>query len=276
MPDPSKLPYLLKLLDDDSPVVQKALAEELSSFGPALPEAIAKLPFGLEPDQKTNLFNLLEDHQRSTLLKRWEEWAGTHGDGAAKIEAAYKILSDFQNGPFHKRDLSKQLDLLAEEYRSGNDAVDVYRLSQFLFRQKSLRGASEDTYYDPANSNLMYVLEAGRGLPISLTAIYMLLGERLGLSITGCAYPGHFLARTHFTGKIYLVDCFNGGRFVEEDLFWEEHPLPEFDDLREDVPAGLWMRRVLRNLLEAYTRAGCSKDAEVIRELLESENGGGV
>ncbi len=273
MPDPSKLPYLLKLLDDDSPVVQQALAEELSSFGAALPEAIAKLPFGLEPDQKENLFNLLEDHQRVTFRKKWKEWAGSHGNNAARIEAAYKILSDFQNGPFHKRDLSQQLDLLAEEYRAGNEAFDVYRLAQFLFRQKSLRGASEDTYYDPANSNLIYVLEAGRGLPISLTAIYMLIGKRLGLSIAGCAYPGHFLARTLFTDKVYLVDCFNGGRFIEEDLFWEEHPLPESDDLREDVPAELWMRRVLKNLFEAYTRAGCSKDVETIQELLESDRG---
>lgn len=268
MPDPAKLPFLLKLLDDESPVVQEALALELSAFGPALPAALERLPFGLDPEQKEILFNLLGDHQRTLLQKNWKTWQLLEGD-AAQLEAAYRILSDFQNGPFHKTDLSRLLDSLVEQYRAGGEAQDPYRLSQFLFRKKNLRGASEDTYYDAANSNLVYVLESGRGLPISLCAIYLLMGARLGISIGGCAYPGHFLARTVLAGKTYLVDCFHGAQFMEEDVFWDEHASEDEPTLRDDVTPTLWMQRVLKNLLEAFTRSGCAKDAETIRNLLE-------
>lgn len=274
MPNPDQLPFLLKLLDDESPVVQEALAHELSSFGPSLPEELARLPFGLDPDQKQILFNLLGDHQRSLLQKNWRSWQRLDGE-AAQLEAAYRMLADFQNGPFHKTDLSRLLDNLADEYRSSHEVQDSYRLSQFLFRKKNIRGASEDTYYDAANSNLVYVLESGRGLPISLCALYLLIGARLGISIGGCAYPGHFLARTSLAGKSYLVDCFHGAQFMEEEVFWDEHASEEEPSLRENVSAAFWMKRVLKNLLEAYTRSGCEKDAETIRELLEQEPDGG-
>jgi len=270
VPDPAKLPFLLKLLDDESLVVQEALALELSSFGPSLPEALERLPFGLEPEQKEILFSLLGDHQRTLLQKKWKTWQSLEGT-PAKLEAAYRILSDFQNGPFHKADLSRLLDSLTEEYRAAGETRDPYRLSQFLFRKKNIRGASEDTYYDAANSNLVYVLESGRGLPISLCAVYLLMGARLGLSIGGCAYPGHFLARTVLAGKTYLVDCFHGAQFMEEDVFWDEHASEDEALLRDDVTAEVWMQRVLRNLHEAFTRSGCVKDAETIRSLIEQE-----
>lgn len=272
MPDPTKLPFLLKLLDDESPVVQAALAEELSSFGPSLPDALAKLPFGLDPEQKEILFNLLGDHQRVLLHKNWPQWKELKTE-PSRLEAAYRVLSDFQNGPFHKTDLTRLFDTLAEEYRASEGPKDSYRLAQFLFRQKAMRGASEDTYYDAANSNLAYVIESGRGLPISLCAVYVLTGARLGIPISGCAYPGHFLARAHLAGKTYLVDCFHGAEFMEEDTFWEEHPVENEYLLREDVRSEDWMKRVLRNLLEAYKRSGCARDAEAIQDLLEMESG---
>lgn len=44
MPDPSKLPFLLQLLEDDSEVVRDALVRELAAYGPSLEEALGQLP----------------------------------------------------------------------------------------------------------------------------------------------------------------------------------------------------------------------------------------
>ena len=44
MPDPEQLPHLLRLLDDESTTVQKAVAEALSAFGPSLEQELAQLP----------------------------------------------------------------------------------------------------------------------------------------------------------------------------------------------------------------------------------------
>lgn len=271
MADPSKLPFLLKLLEDDSPVVRAALAEELSSLGPLLPQALAGLPFGLDPGQKQILFDLLAERQRTVLRENWPAWKTLQGN-AEKMEAAYRLLTDFQNGPFHKTDLTRLLDVLADEYRSLEGSGDSYRLAHFLFKTKGLRGAGEESYYDPANSNLAYVIESGRGLPISLCAVYLLTGYRLGIPIEGCAYPGHFLARVDLGGTRYLADCFHGAQFLEEELFWKDHPTEHEQELRGPVSAEAWMRRVLNNLLEAYRRSAFSPDAEIVQELLDDGN----
>jgi heat shock protein HspQ len=49
VPDPSQLPHLLKLLDDDSPAVRASVAEALRAFGPSLTQQLGKL--NVPPDE---------------------------------------------------------------------------------------------------------------------------------------------------------------------------------------------------------------------------------
>src|SRR3989442_1421316 len=67
-------------------------------------------------------------------------------------------------------------------------------LAGYLFGECGFRGNQED-YYDPRNSFLNDVLERRTGLPITLALVFMEAGARLGLSITGVGFPGHFLVR---------------------------------------------------------------------------------
>src|SRR5690606_27028838 len=107
-------------------------------------------------------------------------------------------------------------------------------------------------YYSPLNSNLVAVLERGHGIPISLTAIFMLVGQRLGIPIHGCNFPGHFLARTEGAdGDIWLFDCFEGGRLLSRaEVATLQKAAP--GELEEAAPASLMIARVLRNLANAF------------------------
>ena len=62
VPDPTQLPHLLKLFDDESPIVQSAVAEALCAFGNSLEQELAKLaePPTAEQLQKVRL--LLKTH----------------------------------------------------------------------------------------------------------------------------------------------------------------------------------------------------------------------
>ena len=61
-----------------------------------------------------------------------------------------------------------------------------------LFEVFGLRGNAED-YYNPANSYLCDVLATRRGLPITLSLVYKLVAEGVGLEVHGVNAPGHFL-----------------------------------------------------------------------------------
>ena len=81
-------------------------------------------------------------------------------------------------------------------------------MNTVLFDELGFHG-NHDDYYDPANSYLHQVLQRKRGIPISLSVLYMCVGARLGLKMVGVNAPGHFLLRCHAggTSRLGQVSC---------------------------------------------------------------------
>ena len=105
------------------------------------------------------------------------------------------------------------LDRLAAEAQKlavpANDQDTLFRsLSRHLFEDAGFSGNQQD-YYDADNSFLNRVLETRRGIPITLSLVYLEVGRRLGLNCYGVGLPGHFLVGLAEL-DLYL-DAFNGG-----------------------------------------------------------------
>ncbi|MFH1023661.1 MAG: transglutaminase family protein [Planctomycetota bacterium] len=270
MPDPRQLPYLIKLLDDDSPMIRKRIVAELRAFGPSLEDEIVRLPESPTPAQKARLQDILEEHSRTWLRKNWLAWLDIPYENE-KLEAAHALIADFQNGRHYPAKLKDLLDLLAAQYTDHHVKQDPFSLSNFLFKAQRLRGARTDLK-NPHLSNLVYVIEEGAGLPISLASIFILVGHRLNMAIEGCNYPGHFLARVYVGKDMYLVDGYEGGRFLtESDILAMNPALPGGPRgvLRSAVPAAAIMERVLRNLSRAYADSGDNANGVLLQQLLE-------
>lgn len=105
------------------------------------------------------------------------------------------------------------LDRLADEAQKmavpATDQDTLFRsLSRYLFEDAGFWGNGQD-YYDADNSFLNRVLETRRGIPITLSLVYLEVGRRLGLKCYGVGLPGHFLVGLA-EPDLYL-DAFNGG-----------------------------------------------------------------
>lgn len=275
--DPTNLPHLLKLLEDDSETVQRAIAEELVSYGPDLDRELARLGNIVSPEMREKISSLLEAYHRSRLKERWSEWKKLE-QSEEKIERALHLLAEFQNGPAYPHSLKELLDELAQEYRIGGQGiVDPLKLANFLFKIKGFKGNQAD-YYNPLNSNLVHVIETKRGIPISLALLYILTGARLGIPIEGCNFPGHFLARVRVQGKAVWVDCYGGGRVLDEASIGHMiQESPEVTDsanwkevLYQETPAESIIARVLANLIRSYELAGNVAVKSLMEELLET------
>jgi regulator of sirC expression with transglutaminase-like and TPR domain len=85
--------------------------------------------------------------------------------------------------------------------------------NHFIFEELGMVGNQQD-YYDPRNSYLNEVIDRGRGIPITLSIIYMEIGRRVGLDIEGVGMPGHFIVRVREpdvdSEDSMLVDPFHG------------------------------------------------------------------
>ncbi len=130
-------------------------------------------------------------------------------------EAALCIAWEDQ-GALDLRAALRELDQLAQGARgrlaAGMPAGEVVlALNQYLFVEAGFRGNTWD-YHDPANSFLDRVLATRAGLPITLSVVYLEVGWRLGLPVSGVALPGHFLVRYGGGEDALFIDPFNRGR----------------------------------------------------------------
>lgn len=90
----------------------------------------------------------------------------------------------------------------------------VAAANQYLFGELGFRGNDED-YYDPANSCLNRVLETKRGIPITLSVIYIEIARRLSKSASGVGLPGHFIVRYDDPHYSALIDPYHGGAILD-------------------------------------------------------------
>jgi regulator of sirC expression with transglutaminase-like and TPR domain len=154
-----------------------------------------------------------------------------------------------------------QLAVTAAARLSGHP--NAYRaiaaLNSVLFEEHGFRGNREN-YFDPRNSFLNEVLERKTGIPITLSVLYMEVAQRIGLSLEGVGFPGHFLVRYLGDDEEVVLDPFNRGEIrsresLEEMLdkvYGREMPLdPSF--LRPITNKQI-LRRMLNNLRMIYLR----------------------
>ena len=268
MPDPRQLPYLLRLLDDDSPDVRGAVLDQFAAFGDSLEGHLRGMYL---PEQSRIIQSLLREGKRRRLSAAWGGLSAVEGD-KPRLEAGSDIISRFLRPDATEGALRKALDELAVEFRSGLYEKDALALSEFLFRIKGLSGA-RDTYYDPRNSDLLHVITEREGLPISLSCVYMLVAHRLGMNVEGCNLPGHFLALALHGGRKFVIDCFNGGVvLLDSDLarLSPSAPVRTADLEALECDAGAILARVLRNIGAAFRRSEdeqASEDAALVEKL---------
>jgi regulator of sirC expression with transglutaminase-like and TPR domain len=135
----------------------------------------------------------------------------------------------------------------------------VQEINQYLFVEQNFSGNDHD-YYDPRNSFITDVLDRRLGIPLSLSIIYMVLGDRLGFAIEGISFPGHFIVRPQHPDLEIFIDPYNKGEILfPEDcankltqLYGREVPLQ--GEYLQPVGIRRILDRLLTNLKLIYLR----------------------
>jgi regulator of sirC expression with transglutaminase-like and TPR domain len=145
-------------------------------------------------------------------------------------------------------------------------------MGEYLHDEVGLSG-DEGDYHDPRNSYLNEVLDRRVGLPISLAAIWMAVGRRVGVHVDGIGFPGHFLVRVGREPGV-LVDPFREGALVNQGELERLaiHHLGGVENLRADhlipVDTRAMLVRMLVNLKHAHERRGDHARALVVCDRL--------
>jgi len=163
-------------------------------------------------------------------------------------------------------------DVVRSRVRGSQSQALIAHLHEYLFEELGFVGNVED-YYNPANSYLPSVLATKRGLPITLSLVYKLVAERLGLRSWGVGLPGHFLVGVDADGSAMLVDTFAGGRIITpdeaharlQDTFGPEVEWSE--ELLRPASNRHWLTRMLQNLLNVFGAKNQYCDVAAVLEM---------
>jgi regulator of sirC expression with transglutaminase-like and TPR domain len=175
-------------------------------------------------------------------------------------------------------DYLERLDQLAAslaveiDLESGPEEI-ARSVAAFMAQEQGFDGEIED-YYNPKNSYLNEVMDRRRGIPITLSLLYMEVARRVNVQLLPVAMPGHFLLKLPTEAEPVFIDAFNHGTVTDADgarrLFEQVyHGRGQFTEsmlgacTRRQV-----ISRLLHNLKAAYVQADDYERALRIVELL--------
>jgi regulator of sirC expression with transglutaminase-like and TPR domain len=187
-----------------------------------------------------------------TSAERWKEIVAGPEEEIDLAEAALLIAAPEYPGldvPTYLRRLDETAAMLKRRLRGDiSPAENVIALNHFFFDELGFRGDTVD-YYDPRNSFLNEVLDRRLGIPITLSLVYVEFGRRVGLSMHGVAFPGHFLVKCNMRDGVMVLDPYARGVSLS------------LDDLRQRLGA---------------LRGGAAPAPEMVRQMLAAAGKKGI
>lgn len=260
---PAEQTALLSLLDDPSPAVRRALLARFTALGPTV------APFLQEAARSPN--RLLARHAAWFL----EELKFTDPVGEFRtfiqslhyeLETGALLLARTVNPKLDVAACCMELDAIAArcteliaEPATTREKCRI--MNRVLFHEWGFRGNVEH-YTDPRNSFLDEVLTRRQGIPLSLSVVYLLVAQRLGLPLEPVGLPGHFIVGCYADDAPFFVDPFDRGLFRDADEIFDFLRASQIDPQPADLmPTSVRevLTRSCRNLVNHYT---LSRDPE--------------
>jgi len=181
-------------------------------------ERDAALPYLFEaarssdPGLRGRVRLLLEELRVAALEAEWRQHVARPDDDL-DLERGCLLLS----GMVREADAARVgsfLDAISGMVRAHMVHVSpLQALSEVVFDKMRFRGGD---YADPDNY-LAPALDRRTGIPIVLATIFVLVGRRAGLPVSGVAAPSHYLARVERSEGQIFVDCYNRGRTYRQE-----------------------------------------------------------
>jgi len=270
----SRFGSLLKLLDDQNKDVQQGVQRALLEFEGDASHDLAALGINLKSDESKILSESLHAGRQKLLKEEWVVPASnlSYPDGDYEsFEALLRLISDFlHDGITLRPSLSDELDIIAKD--AHPEVGTARELADWLFKSGRFTG-NHSVPFDPRNSDLTWSLDEGKSNPLGLSLIYILVAQRLGLTVYGVNYPGHFLCLIDSLDGPTLIDAFHKGRPIMVKQLLNEHPELSAEAkkaVQQPCSLAAMLLRILTNMNLAFNKAGRFDDATLVQNLMKT------
>ena len=256
----SQIAALISLLGDEDPTVYSTVREKLVSYGTTAMGWLRPYLLSNDPVLRRRAKEIVDHFGKRDADNEFLSFCLRQGE-EFDIEQGVLLLAQTQYPGINKAAYVALLDSFASDLREqidhdGEADQVLATINDYLFRQLGFVG-NEENYYDPDNSYLNRVLDRRTGNPISLAIVYLFVGRRLKLPMTGIGLPGHFICRYQTSKTEVYLDAFNRGKILTKAdcikyLVHTRHSLQEGH--LAPVSARRILLRICANLHQIYAQ----------------------
>lgn len=284
MTETNNIENLIKLLDDNDEFVYQNVRQKLLEIGN---DALAPLMLGLSQDNhllNERLKSIIDEIYFNEVDIKFRELAEKKEN---ILEDAIFLLASYG---YPELDMQKYRDTLDEMgdkltvsikklktnplIPQGDPLQVITLINNFLFYQQGFKGNTEN-FYEPENTFFNDVMDRKKGIPISLSILYLFICKRLGLPAYGVNLPAHFIIKYVDSNDEFYIDPYNNGIVISKSeavkflhrigLTKEDFENISFLKIAEDKDI---IKRSINNLLNIYTHSGDIQKIEQLKKLI--------
>lgn len=268
-----ELHALVSLLDDTDWEVKSHVKNRLVSIGhEVIPFLEKKWEECFNPDLQAEIEELVHALQFGQLKTRMREWKNSSD---RDLLTGLWLINTYQYPDLEFKKLQSEMNqIYFEVWTAFKNDLQPYEqikiINSILFNHFKF-SANTKNFHSPANSMLSNVLESKKGNPISLSSIYLLVAQKLGIPIYGVNLPNLFVLTYKTDDVRFYINVFNKGVvFTKKDItnYLEHLNIQPQDEFYEPCTTMDIIKRFLRNLYLTFEKFGESTKLEEVKELI--------
>jgi len=270
----NEMKALVTLLGDTDMEVVSLVEQKIISLGETIIPALEQ-EWGQSFDARSQkrIEDIIHNLQFENLKTRLINWKNSPDQDL--LEGLW-LVATYQ---YPDLDYSKIKDQVQQlyyetwlEFKPDAVPLDQIKILNSVIFNKLKFSPNTKNFHSISNSMINIVLESKKGNPISLCCLYMMVAQRMKLPIYGVNLPNLFILTYKQGRHQFYINVFNKGLvFSKQDIdnYLSNLQLKPNDIFYQPCSHLDIIRRVMRNMIVAFEKAGNEeKDAE-IRSLLE-------
>lgn len=248
---------LLRLLDDESPTVESALVEEfrrMEDLGLFMLRRLARSDDAAQSARARYYMEKAYGPNPSEAFTRYIRSLNYD------LETGVVMLNKVVAANLDPAQIWPQIEQMATRCRElmapPCTMIEKCRiLNRVIFHENGFRG-DYDNYEDPLNCLIDQVLRRKRGIPITLSILYLAVARRCGVELEPVGLPGRFLVGCFMDGEAFYIDPYEKGVIRTQDEVREilaSNKVFVETALMGPTPVAEVLCRCCRNLVRAFT-----------------------
>jgi regulator of sirC expression with transglutaminase-like and TPR domain len=283
----SELHALISLLDDPDETIFDQISGQILSQGTKI---VSELENAWENSksnlQQQRIENLIQQIQFSSTSEALNEWIA---NGGTDLLEGAMIIARYQFPDLNEKKIENYINQLKQdiwlELNPALTALEQVRvINHILFEVHHFVGNNND-FHHPHNSFINMVLETKRGNPLSLSIIYAILAQKLGMPIYGVNLPQHFIL-AYMGGEstfglydldknkevLFYINAFSKGTIFnrnEVEAYLQQLKLTANENYFYPCSNIEMIKRMINNLIFAFDKMGNAAKGNDMKLLLK-------